>query len=318
VINLFPKRADRVRLNDRDHEFHLIPDRSRPMDFEIHQILEVEGFGADSAKGSAFLPFYALRDHHNVRSESAFYTLQRRPRLLSSKQKQKGARSRYLGQEVFISLVDAGQAPYATDLKQLGVKTMCTNRDVPMHMPLGKSGGDFFLEQSAPVKEIRVVAGPTRPSSLGLVGESRNQGASATSGELAWRLINHLSLNFLSLVEESEYEGAAALREMLELYSDGHKVMERQINGILAVHARPVTRRLEIPGPISFGRGLDIVVTLDENAFEAGGMVLFGLVLSEFFRKYVSLNNVTETVIKTDANEEVARWPVKMGRRPEL
>lgn len=318
IINLFPKRTDRVRLNDRDHEFHVVPDRSRPMDFEVHQVVEVKGFGTTNEDEMEFLPFYALRDKHRAGDNPAYYTLQRRPRLLSSKQKLKGSRSKYLGQEVFVSLVDTEQAPYATNLKQLGLKTYCTNRDLPLHMPLGQKGGDFFLELNAPVSEVNVVAGPTRPDSMGLVGESRKQSSAATSGELAWRLINHLTLNYLSLVEDHEEEGAAALREMLELYSSGHKLMERQINGILSVTARPVTRRLEIPGPISFGRGLEIVVTLDETAFEAGGMVLFGKVLSEFFRKYVSLNNVTETIIRTDTNVEVARWPVRMGRRPEL
>jgi len=318
VINLFPKRTDRLRLNDRDHEFHIVPDRSRPLDFEVHQVLDVVGYGESSTDETRFLPFYALRDRHHADGEQAFYTIQRRPRLLSSKQKLKGARSRYLGQEVFISLVDGDETVRDTTLGQLGLKTMCTNRDLPLHMPLGQKGGDFSLELNAPVREVRVVAGPTRPASLGLVGETRNQSTASTSGELAWRLINHLSLNYLSLIEESQDEGAAALRQMLELYSSGHRVAERQINGVLSVRARAVTRRLEMPGPISFGRGLEIVVTLDETAFEAGGMVLFGKVLSEFFRKYVSVNNVTETVVRTDTDVEVARWPVKMGRRPEL
>ena len=35
AINLFPKRADRIHLSDRDNEYHVIPDRTRPLDFEI-------------------------------------------------------------------------------------------------------------------------------------------------------------------------------------------------------------------------------------------------------------------------------------------
>ena len=59
-------------------------------------------------------------------------------------------------------------------------------------------------------------------------------------------------------------------------------------------------------------------LVLDETAFEAGGMYLFGSVLTEFFRKYVSINHVTETVVFTDSKKEVARWPVKAGLRPQL
>jgi type VI secretion system protein ImpG len=105
---------------------------------------------------------------------------------------------------------------------------------------------------------------------------------------------------------------------MLQLYSNGHTVGERQINGILAINAEAVTRRLPIAGPISFGRGLEIKVTLDETGFEAGGMFLFGSVLNEFFRKYVSINHMTETVVLTESKAEVARWPVKAGLRPQL
>ncbi len=32
AINLFTKRADRLTLNDKDHEFHVLADRSRPLD----------------------------------------------------------------------------------------------------------------------------------------------------------------------------------------------------------------------------------------------------------------------------------------------
>jgi type VI secretion system protein ImpG len=318
VINLFPKRTDRVLLNKKDHEFHVVVDRSRPMDYEIHQVLGVTGYGSRANEEQVFLPFYALRDRHLAGGDSAFYTLQRKPRLLSSKQKLKGARSSYLGQEVFISLVDGQEAPYSSDLRQLGLDTMCTNRDLPMQMPMGQRESDFTLETNSPVRMVRVIAGPTRPSSLGLEGETRTRSLGSSTGDLAWRLIGHLSLNFLSLVDESPEEGAAALRELLELYSAGHTVGDRQVNALVSVNARPVTRRLPIPGPISFGRGLEITLVLDEGGFEAGGMYLFGSVIREFFRKYVSLNNMIETVVKSDSGEEVARWPVMMGRRPTL
>jgi type VI secretion system protein ImpG len=47
-------------------------------------------------------------------------------------------------------------------------------------------------------------------------------------------------------------------------------------------------------------------------------MYLFGSVLRSFFAKYVSLNNVTETVVRNDRGEEFARWPVTIGTRTTL
>jgi type VI secretion system protein ImpG len=138
------------------------------------------------------------------------------------------------------------------------------------------------------------------------------------TGEYAWRVISHLTLNYLSLVDEDPDEGASALREVLGLYSNYGTLADRQIRGVLNVSARPVTRRLPIPGPISFGRGLEIKLVLEEAAFEAGGMYLFGSVLEEFFAKYVSLNNLTETVVCNDSDIEIGRWPVRMGTRPRV
>jgi type VI secretion system protein ImpG len=276
------------------------------MDFEVLQVLKVSGYGKTADERQHFLPFYGLKDEHVQAEHAAFYSVQRKPRLLSSKQHARGARSAYLGQEMFISLVDSNEAPYSTSLVQLGIDTLCSNRDLPMQIPLGQKSGDFTLGVNAPIEKIRCVAGPTRPTEQ------------TTTGEHAWKLINHLSLNFLSLMDENPEEGAAALRELLKLYSNGQTVGERQINGLLSISARAVTRRLPIAGPISFGRGLEITLTLDETGFEAGGMYLFGSVLNEFFRKYVSINHMTETIVRTDSKIEVARWPVKVGLRPQL
>lgn len=306
AINLFPKRADRITLNTVDHEFHVLADRSRPLDYEVHQVLSVSGYGKQAEERKKFLPFYGLTGDHIPAEHSAFYAIHRKSRMLSSRQHSRGARSGYLGQEIYISLVDSDESPYSTKLAQLGVTTMCSNRDLPMQIPLGQKDGDFTLKVNAPVEKIRCVAGPTRP---------RTQ---VTTGDYAWRIINHLSLNFLSLMDDNPDEGAAALRELLQLYSKGDTVGERQINGLLTVSAKAVTRRLPIPGPISFGRGLAIELVLDETAFEAGGMYLLGSVLTEFFRKYVSINHLTETIVLTDSKNEVARWPVKAGLRPQL
>lgn len=315
AVNIFPKRADRIHINDRDYEFHIVPDRSKPMDYEVYQVLGVTGYGSQAQDSQEFLPFYAVSDARHATEHTAYYTLQRRPRVVSSRQRRKGARSSYLGQEIYLSLVDSAEAPYSPDLAQLGIRTLCTNRDLPILMPKGQPGGDFTLEVNAPVKAIRCVAGPTRPGPSATSGES---GEATMTGEYAWRVISHLALNYLSLIDENPEQGATALRELFNLYSNYSPLSNRHINGILGITAKSVTRRLPIPGPISFGRGLEISVVLEEAAFEGGGMYLFGSVLEEFFAKYVSINNLTETVVRSDTELEVGRWPVRMGTRPRV
>jgi type VI secretion system protein ImpG len=307
AINLFPRRADRIHLQQGKAEYHILADRTRPMDFEVHSIGNVEGFGDKQEPEQRFLPFYGCDERTWHSQHSAYYTIRREPRLISSRQKRQGARSSYIGNEMFISLVDSSEAPYSTQLRQIGMMLMCTNRDLPLQMPVGKSKTDFTLETGAPVESIRCVAGPTKPR------------ASVATGETAWRLLSHLQLNYVSLLENNAGEGAAALREMLTLYCDEFDSSAlRQIEGVKAVSSQPIVRRVPVPGPITFGRGLEITLTCDDGAFEGTGAFLLGAVMQQFFARYVSINSFTETVLRTLERNEVARWPARLGTRQTL
>ncbi|MFA5985308.1 MAG: type VI secretion system baseplate subunit TssF [Methylococcaceae bacterium] len=304
AINLFPKRADRIRIDHRQAEYHLVVDRSRPCDFEVYSLNNVMGYPEGQSYEQRFLPFYGSKNAYQNGQELAFYTLRRHKRMLSSKQRREGVRSSYIGSEIFIALVDAAQAPFAKDLVQLGVETWCTNRDLPLTMPVGIGNTDFSLQISAPVKAIRCVAGPTRPL------------PAAYEGETVWKLINHLSLNYLSLLDSQANEGAAALRELLSLYAEQREpAIKKQIDGVVSISAKNIVRRIDAKGPMVFGRGLEISVLLDEAAFEGGGYFLMGTVLEQFFARYVSINSFVETHIKTTDRGVVAKWPVRMGCR---
>jgi type VI secretion system protein ImpG len=306
AINLFPKRADRIHLSDQVAEHHVLPDRTRPMDFEVYQITGVTGIGAEGEE-QEFLPFYASHDRISQRHQRSYYTVHRLPRLLSSQQRRHGPRSSYVGSELYLSLVDADEAPYRSNLRQLAVTTLCTNRDLPLHMPIGRGDTDFALVSGAPVRSVRCLAGPTRPR------------PSHAHGDTAWRLISHLALNYLSLADTDARQGAVALRELLALYGDqAEATIRKQIDGVGSVRAVPITRRAPIPGPIAFARGLEVTVTLDEAAFEGVGIFLMGAVLERFFAKYASINSLTETVVRSTERGEIIRWPARIGRRHTL
>ena len=306
VINLFPKRADRIPVTDSSHEFHVLPDRTRPMDFEVYEVTSVAGHGAGADSEQAFLPFYGAASTEPDRG-TGYFTVRREPRLLSENQKRVGTRTSYIGTEVFISLVDPNEAPYAADLRQLSVSILCTNRDLSLQMRLGLGKSDLILDATAPVASIRVVKGPSRPYSP------------LADGAISWRFISHLSLNYLSLMSEDPRQDAAALREILELYAArGDPALTRQIEGIQSVRVQPVTRRLPAPGPITFGRGLEIQLEVDELAFEGSSAFLLGSVLEEFFARHVSLNSFTETALRSSRRGEVMRWRPRWGERPIL
>jgi type VI secretion system protein ImpG len=307
VINLVDKRADRIQLDGVQHEYQIVADRTRPVDFEIYDVVRAEGYGSGTEPEVLFEPFYSSTEATWHGRQKAFFTIRREPRALSSKQRAQGPRSSYIGSEVFISLVDADQAPYASNLRQLGLEVVCTNRDLPLHMPIGKGQTDFTVDLGAPLSSIRCIAGPTKPRE------------STVYGEYAWRVLSHLSLNYLSLLESPTKEGASALREMLLLYSDPHDVaVQRQIDGVREIHARPTTGRLPAGGPVSYVRGLDIQLTCEDAAFQGQGPFVLGAVLDEFLRRHVALNSFTRLTLKTLNRGEVMRWPARQGQRQIL
>jgi type VI secretion system protein ImpG len=304
AINLFPKRTDRIHLEDGNHEYHVVADRTRPMDFEVYQIAGVTGYGVGQDSEQPFLPLYASF-HEEEESHDAYFNVNREPRLMSVAQKAGGARSSYIGSEVYISLVDPNEAPFRSSLRQLAVTTLCTNRDLPLSMPLGLGKTDFMLDSAAPVLSIRSVKGPSRPYSP------------LAEGAIAWQFISHLSFNYLSLLDTSEREGAAALREILELYAvNADAGIRKQIEGVRSVRVKPVVRRLPMPGPIAFGRGLEITLELDELAFQGGSAFLFASVMEQFFARYVSVNAFAETVLVSGERGEIMRWRARCGNRP--
>jgi len=342
VINLFARRADRINLSEGQYEHHVLADRTRPMDLEIYQVQEVTGYGPGVEQ--RFMPFYSANDLQGKQQNRAFFQVRREKRVMSERQRVHGPRSSYLGSETFITIVDADNAPYDKELRQLGLSVLCTNRDLPLTMSLGSGKTDFILDADAPVLSTRCIVGPSQPR------------ASFAEGEMAWRLINHLSLNYLTLVDtdptQSEVvakgpegpifgprsgpvhkydrstagskigpsgpfatpSGAGALRELLQLYCPpGDLNLQRQIDGVQSIQAKRITRRMPLPGPIAFGRGLQLTITMDDAAFEGTGAFLLGAVLEQFFAQYVSINSFTETVINTVTRGEIMRWPTREG-----
>ena len=223
--------------------------------------------------------------------------------MASEQQRRLGSRTNYVGSEVYLSIVDGNDAPYDRDLKQLAVEALCTNRDLPIMMSVGR-GNDFTIATGAPVESIRCLAGPTRPR------------PSWAEGDTVWRLISHLSLNYLSLLNEDEAHGATALRELLSLYAQvADSSIQKQIEGVESIRSKPVVRRLPVEGPIAFGRGVEIEVTMDERSFEGMGIFTLGSVLDRFFARYVSINSFTETVLRSSERGEIHRWPTRCGQR---
>jgi type VI secretion system protein ImpG len=318
AVNLFEKATDRIPVKSNFHEYHVVPDRSRYLDFEPHRVLDVYAHYSGAQDKVPVRPLYSAsmdRSAGNV-DENMFYTVRRLPRRRSVEERRYGRSSDYTGTDMFLSFVE----PASDDGKgaiELSLRTLCSNRHLTEQLPVGEGGADFRLLDDTTL-DIICVSGPTPPREP-VVSQLRTRSESASLGTVTWRLLNMLSMNHLGLVERGSGKNAAALREVLTMFGDlADNVTERKIRGIRSVESRAVIRRVRERTGIGAGRGIEITVTLDEKAFEGSGAFLLGAILDHFFAEYSALNHFTETVVCTTERGEIMRWPTRMGSRRPL
>src|ERR1039458_5351535 len=155
-----------------------------------------------------FEPFFSFR-HGSRQKEPTFWNAVRR---------QSGPDGGDSTQ-VFLSLVDLTGRPISFDLDTLTMRCTCSNGELPSRLPFGEENGDFDLEGGSAIERIVALRKPT-PTLRPAVGR-----------DALWRLISHLSLNYLSLVEG----GREALQEILRLYQGSSPQLEQQVEGIVGV-----------------------------------------------------------------------------------
>jgi type VI secretion system protein ImpG len=304
IINLFPKRGDLVDISMAHFEHHLVADRTRPLDYEIHTVLQLHGYTDSNTEQQTFRPLLETLGRQPADHQQGFFSVRREPRLLSETAKRSGGRTGYIGSEVFVQLVDQQDAPYRHDLKRIAPDMLCTNRDLPLLVSAG-SAQDLQLVVSAPVSQITILGGLTPP-----VPAMANR-------DITWRLISHLHLNYHTLTDLSAADGAQAMRDLLELYSVlGRRGIEGQAESVRSMLVTPMVCRVPQPGPIVFGRGVAIQTTVDATAFAGHSPWLFGAVLEQFMARHVAINSAIQFHLATLQQGPFAKWPIRQGARP--
>lgn len=315
AVNLFELTTARVPVRSNEHEYHVVPDRSRYLDFEAHRILKVFAHYQGGGEKVEVHPLYSAPATEAPAGEAIFYTIRRSIRRRSVEERRYGTASNYVGTDVFISL--APGAPDGDDdpaIAELSVRALCSNRHLTEHLPVGQGGADFVLPDDTSLV-VTCVAGPTPPRES-IVNQIAGGSETNPTGTAAWRLINILSVNHLGLVARGTGNSPQALREILSLFADtSDSVIARRIRGVAGIDSRPIVRRIRQESGTGAARGLEIAVTCDEKAFEGSGVFLLGAVLERFFSEYAPINNFVETVIRSAERGTIMRWRPRLGAR---
>jgi type VI secretion system protein ImpG len=291
VVNLFTQVAEPIQLTQRRSEYQVVPDVRRPYSIEIYSVDEVTAMNTANQKISTFEPFYSLRHSSRRDDRSCFWLARRR----------QSARPNDDGTDISLSLLDLSMSNVDPNATVLSVRTTCTNRDLPSRLPFGNQDSDFEMEGAAAMKRIVALSKPTPP-----VRPPLGKG-------VLWRLVSHLSLNYLSLVDE----GKDALQEILRLYDVGRTAYSQNvIQSIMDVRCGKHFARLVSEQGVCFARGLRIDLEIDEDQFAGGGAFLFAAVLDRFLGLSASLNSFTQlNVTSPQRKEGLHQWEPRSGRR---
>jgi type VI secretion system protein ImpG len=291
VVNLFRQRGEPIRLTHTTASYPVLADARRAFAYEVQGIESVK-LVRQTPQGESiqeFRPFYSLR-HGQTPEKNGHYWVMRRDETIAEKSP---------GYETQISIVDIDFDPAEVETDTLSLELSCTNRDLPASLSYGMRGGDLFLEGGSSVRAISFLRKPTQSHRF-----ERGRGAH-------WRLISHLSLNHLSLTGG----GLDAFREMLTLYDlPRSPSSQRQIGGIVAIAHKAANTWLPGNPFACLVRGIEVALTVDEEAFVGSGIHAFAQIVERFLGLYVHANSFTQLVIKSNKNgEELLRCTPRSG-----
>jgi type VI secretion system protein ImpG len=286
VVNLFERIAEPIRLSQTKAEYRIIPDQHRQSHTEVYSVERVASVDYLN-EVETFQPFYSLR-HGSDDGQRHFWHTHRRPSL----------RTNDNGTEVYLSLVDLNFNPSVPPVEMLTVRLTCTNRDQAARLQPSGEFGELDLERVALVRS-RFLRKPTRT-----VRPPMRRG-------LQWRLISHLSLNHLSIVQD----GCTALREILRLYDfSGDPVIRSHIEGITGVNSRSCVSRVFSDTGVTFCRGTDVTLEFDEDQYVGAGVFLLASVLRRFLGMYSAVNSFSRVTARTRKGV-LKQWPPLAGEQ---
>ena len=340
VINLFPQRAQPIRLSHEKHEFPIIPDETGRRDIEVFSIDKVSTIAGDGHVRE-FAKLYSLQHSATRGGQPLFWTSRREQRWEDKSKEVKDA--------CYLSLVNAAFEEELGNLPDSAVlvDTTCTNGMLPAKLPFGgateagESSADstaaeerlWFHCEKGVFKRFRCL---TRPTPIRRVDMDHSH---------LWQLVSNLSLNHLSIVapemeqrrfetksspgssvggsDDTTTDRVAALREVLSVYDSGVSFGKPfPLEAIVDLSSNRSARRVsqkQLPLRIHAGfyRGVSIQLTVQRERFVGHCLYLFAQVLDRFFALYSSLNSFTQLTVQFEHEYEGRgwSWPARSGER---
>ncbi len=291
VVNLFRQAGVPIDVTQMAADYAVLASPTNPRAYEVYSIDSVQMLRRRESGDvlTEFRPFHSLRHGEDPGKKGHYWVLRRDEALAVTSP----------GHEKRITLVDADFEPLAVEETTLSIELTCTNRDLASALGSGRSGGELVSPKAAAGQTMHLLRRPTPPCRF-----------DADHG-FHWRLISHLTLNHHSLVQE----GLPAFRELLTLYDlQRSPTSQRQIGGITGIAHAGTQAWVRGKLGATMVHGVEVRMTLDEEAFVGSGLHLFVQVIDHFLGLYVQINSFVELVVLSHkTGEELIRCTPRNG-----
>jgi type VI secretion system protein ImpG len=286
VVNLFTGNADPLRVEHDKTEYLLRPQGADRTHYEIFSVDKVMGWQQGTVEKIEYLPFFSFQHSLGPANQTTeYYQVEIRPAVVAR------------GTDTYISFVTGEQTGVTPPTQTIAIDITATNRDLAEKLRVGElnvatTDSPSFADFNNITRVTPMITPPL-------------------TGGLFWRLISHLSLNYLSLMNTRNLRGILELYNFQALYDrQAARANELRLDGIKTLNAEADTHMFR-GSPV---RGLAIHMDLDEDSFAGeGDMYMFASVLNQFFSLYVTMNSFSRLTVKGTRYGEVFAWPPLMG-----
>jgi type VI secretion system protein ImpG len=288
VVNLTEMESEPIVVDHERTEYRIRPAGYNSHHYEIHSVDHATGWIRGTAERREYAPFHSFRRGHTLSDlAEVFYNVQIRNAVAGE------------GTDVYVSFVNTEQVTAMPPTETVTFYLTCTNRIPAQKLRVGDI--QLATDSSPGFAKFQNITRVTRGIRPPL------------EGDLPWRLLSHLALNYTSL------SSAAAFRSVLELYNFQSRE-NQQFARANQLHLESIVDVESIPGDLLYRgvavRGITTRLGLKESHFgSAGEMFLFASILNEFLALYVSLNSFSRLIVNGVEKGDTLKWPARIGHR---
>ena len=299
LVNLIHRRTDRIILNMMTESHEVVVDRTRPMDYEVIKVDEVEGIDDAGKVTMQLRSIYDIRDLDSP--DTGFFSIINRPRPESESSRRHGRRAVYRGTDSWLSLSFPGHRSMP-DISQLSISAWCTNRDLPLLLQPGSRCHP--LNEEPAFGSGRLITMPSKP---------RLPQSDVTR---QWSMLGHLGHGFMRVIDqpEDQQKGSSIQETLLNYIDSDDEAARQQVGAIQRVYGESVIRRRLVGSRAAEIRGYHCLIEITEAALTGGvDVYTLPLVLSRFLRRLIPVGSFLEVSVVNQKRKVLYSWTAMDG-----